>query len=357
MKKLGWSIAFIAFIFILLVCYVFFVDDPKNLYNAISSAKILPILAAALCMVFYWLFESLAQASIMKSGGCRLKFRQVFRVTMIGQLFNCITPSATGGQPVQTYQMTRYGLSAGESMCMLLVRFLVYQAVMVAYSLVVLVLKLSYFNRTISAFSSLALIGFAVNMGALAMLVLACFFPKICAKGANAVIRFLGKIKIIKNVERKTKRVDEEIAKFHESFRFFRGNLRVTIIPALFSLLQLTVFFAIPYFICKSLAVPVAFDIAFSAAALTFMISSFVPLPGGSGGAEGAFWLFFGSAFAAAGKSVAVAILLWRLLTFYLPIVTGSFFMLGNKNMVKYYVETTEKKRDAKPDSDGSASA
>lgn len=62
-----------------------------------------------------------------------------------------------------------------------------------------------------------------------------------------------------------------------------------------------------------------------ASAAFILMISSFVPLPGASGGAEGSFYMFFRMFFKASG-SVSVAILLWRLFTFYLPIVVGVYF-------------------------------
>ena len=57
-------------------------------------------------------------------------------------------------------------------------------------------------------------------------------------------------------------------------------------------------------------------------AAQTFvtMVSAFIPLPGSSGGAEGSFYLFFGTFF---GPTIIPAILLWRLVTYYANILFG----------------------------------
>lgn len=331
MKKLWFSIGFIAAVFLFLIYYIFFVDDPKYLYEAISTVKAVPIILSVLCMVLYWLFETLAQYFVLKSGESKLSFFKVLRVTMVGQLFNCITPSASGGQPAQTYMLVKYGLSVGESACMLLVRFLIYQLVMVVYSVIMLMAKLHYFNSTVTSFSSLALIGFAVNLIVLALLILACFFPEFLLKISKKPLYFLEKIKILKNAEQKYLKIKEEVNKFHQTFKAYKGNLKVSVFPALFSCLQLSVFFMIPYFIIVGLSVDISFVNAFAAAALIFMISSFVPLPGASGGAEGAFLLLFSTAFMNSGKSIAVAILLWRLLTFYLPIICGSFWLLKLK--------------------------
>ena len=331
MKKFGFSIGFIVAVFLVMLYYIFFVDDPVLLYGALSSAKIWPLIVAFLLMVLYWIFETLAQYFVFKSGGSKLSFFKVLRVTMVGQLFNCITPSASGGQPMQIYEMTRYGVSAGNGTCMLLVRFLIYQLIMVLYSGVMLILKLSYFNSQISAFSSLALVGFLVNFGVLIGLILACFFPQFAVKISAVVFNFLHKIKLCKNSQKKIEKVTEEVKKFNDSFNFYKGNLKVSVLPALSSLLQLTVFFLVPYFVALSLGVKMPLDIAFAAASLVFMICSFVPLPGGSGGAEGAFLLLFGGAFAVANKSVAVAILLWRVFTFYLPILVGTVFFVSKR--------------------------
>lgn len=61
------------------------------------------------------------------------------------------------------------------------------------------------------------------------------------------------------------------------------------------------------------------------------MITSFIPLPGGSGGAEAGFYLFFGMFFPQSGV-IAIAILIWRIFTFYMPIVAGVIF----SNIVKF---------------------
>ena len=56
------------------------------------------------------------------------------------------------------------------------------------------------------------------------------------------------------------------------------------------------------------------------------MITSFVPLPGASGGAEISFITFFRLFFPE--NMVSMSTLFWRLITFYLPIIVGTGFLL-----------------------------
>lgn len=324
-----WSVVFIACVFLFMVCYVFFVDDPEKIYAALKESKPYFLILAAVCMVGYWVCEALCQYYILKSGESRLRFRQVIRVTMIGQLFNCITPSASGGQPMQAYVMNKYGVSVGEAACSLLIRFAVYQSVMVLYTFIILLFRLSYFTQTISAFSSLSVIGFTVNLVVLLALLLCCFYPHVAVKLVRVIITFGAKIKLVKNKEKIIARIDTEVENFNTTFRSFKGGFKQIRMSALFAAIQLTLFFMVPFFICHALSVNINFFDSLSLAAFTFLLSSFVPLPGGSGGAEGGFLLFFGGQFA--DKSIAVAILLWRIMTFYLPIIVGSVFYLTNR--------------------------
>ena len=72
------------------------------------------------------------------------------------------------------------------------------------------------------------------------------------------------------------------------------------------------------------------------------MISSFVPLPGAAGGAEYSFHTFFAPFFAPYGISVNLAMLLWRLITFYFPILAGSCFLFFGPNKDKIRLSEVE---------------
>ena len=63
------------------------------------------------------------------------------------------------------------------------------------------------------------------------------------------------------------------------------------------------------------------------------MVSSFVPLPGAAGAAEGSFFMFFGAFLQP--SNIAYAILIWRFFVFYLPILVGVFFIKGKKHIVE----------------------
>lgn len=319
--------------FILLIGYLFLMDNPKNLLIAIKSAKPEYLLYAFFCILLYWLFETWALQSICHKLSNKVSMIACLKTTMVGQLFNCITPFSSGGQPVQAILLTQNKVPIGEASCVLLAKFIVYQTTLTFYSLFVIIFKLKFFMNHVSGFGFLVLIGFTINIIVVSFLIGIGFFPNITEKVLLKLISFLHKLKIVKNLEHTTIHIKEELSNFYQNFALLKKDLKLLILPTLITILQLTVFFLIPYFVCLSLGVSQVNVInVICAGAFVLMITSFVPLPGGSGGAEGSFYLFFKMFFSHASL-LAIAIILWRIFTFYLPIIVGILFTKLNNDI------------------------
>ncbi len=319
-NKLNLIICGIAFLVMLL--YMFFVDKIDNLVNSITSINPLFLLLAVGFMCGYWLFEALGLHAAAKSLDPKVKFKDSLFVTMIGQYFNCITPCATGGQPMQVYYYTKRGLSLGSAMTALVSRFIVYQFILTVYSVVFLVFKLPMFTDGIyKGLTVLVIIGFAVNTAVIVMLFMVAFFRKPTTKLAHGIVKLLAKIKIIKDPEEKIIFIDNELEQYHENFLFIKSKPILVLKMCFFTIIQLFLYFSITYVIYLGFGLSETdlFTII-ACQAFVLMISSFVPLPGAMGAAEGSYAAFFGDIF---GSFTAFSTFIWRFLTFYLPIIIG----------------------------------
>lgn len=326
MKKQRWNIVFIVAAFVALVLTIVLTSDPEQMLHIIKNAR-LPFLGAALlCMVAYWLLESWMLGTMTSTLKKPLRFFQVLRVSMVGQLFNQITPFSSGGQPIQAYYLCRYQVPLGSASSILLMKFIIYQTVLAIYSLILLIFQFPFFLGRVSGFGALIVIGFLINLAVVVLLYCVGYFPGGTRRFLLWVLELLCKIHIVKNRDKYTRKIEEEMDKFHEDFKGFQGHTKEILRLILLSFLQLTVFFLVPFCVCMALnAGQVNLFTVLGAAAFVLLISSFVPLPGASGGAEGSFYLLFGIFFTQPG-GVPMAILLWRMLTFYLPILVGIFF-------------------------------
>ncbi|MGI6193147.1 MAG: lysylphosphatidylglycerol synthase transmembrane domain-containing protein, partial [Christensenellales bacterium] len=98
--------------------------------------------------------------------------------------------------------------------------------------------------------------------------------------------------------------------------------------------LQLCCYFLIPYCVYRAFGLvgaPVFMMV--SAAAYVYMISSFMPLPGGSGAAESSFYMLFLLFFS--NSVIAPAMLLWRTITYYSCLIAGAATMAAVKDKKK----------------------
>ncbi len=309
-----------------MLVFMFRVDGPKVILAAISSANIGQVGLAAGCMMLYWVLEAVVLFNVCHAINCKIRFTDCFATSMIGQLFNCLTPFASGGQPIQAYKMVKCGVPLGQASCALLTKFIIYQFMLTLYTLAVILMRLKFFLREISGFTLIVLIGFGANSVVMLLILGISFFPKATTRFLFWVVQILHRMKIVKNLDSVNERIVTEAKQFYDNVAVIKSKVHRFILPCILTAVQLTAFFTVPYFVCLSLdAVGVSYITVVCAAAFVLLISSFVPLPGGSGGAEGGFYLFFGMFFEQSSM-ISVAIILWRLMTFYLPILAGIVF-------------------------------
>ena len=147
----------------------------------------------------------------------------------------------------------------------------------------------------------------------------------------RAVIKFLYRIKIVKKPVSRYYKLHSEFAIFHKSTKLVGKSVKVYVGAVFFTIVQIFVACIIPYLIYRSFNFKGAdvFDML-GAQSFVNMVSAFIPLPGASGGAEGSFYLFFGTFF---GNLIMPALFIWRIGTYYLNIVGGIAFIFVVKRI------------------------
>ncbi|MCB2293135.1 flippase-like domain-containing protein [Clostridium algoriphilum] len=295
-----------------------------DLIHQIKNLQIRWIIAAIFSMVLYWIFEAKTLQSIIFLIKKDYKFKKAFKVTMIGQYFNSITPFASGGQPMQLYALTKQGLGAGNSGSALMIKFIIYQTILTIYSLILIFWKASFFKSKMSNLFYLIGIGFIVNASIIIFLVIFSKYRKLTHKLILVLSKILGKFKLVKDTNKIQTHINNNLDQFHDNMEIVKHSKRLLIKPVCYTTFQLTIIFIIPYFIYLSFGMSYAnIGSMIAGTAFVMMLTAFIPLPGAVGGAEGAFYMFFSLFFAS--NNIMAAILLWRLITFYSCIIFGFY--------------------------------
>ncbi len=336
-------------IFIIITCaavvigFIFFNTGADNLLENLKELKIAWVILAVVCMALYWFFESIVLHIMLKPMHKQQKYKDTLALSVGGQYFNAITPFSTGGQPFQAYILTKQGVALGKGINALFSKFIVYQIALVLLTAILLLLRLDYFKQNISNFSLIVLIGFLVNLGVLFWLLGIAIFQKITRKIAGAIISFLAKIKIIKDPESKRAYMDRELETFGVYFKERIKDVPSFLLAFLFSVAQLLSYMAVLYMLYRAFGLnEMDFLTIISAHAFVMTMAAFIPVPGAGIGAEGFFYFFMRQFFVKDGQ-LGVAMILWRLITFYLTIVVGVVFaFISNKTAKRMSKERKE---------------
>lgn len=315
-----------------MVVYLLFVDKLENVLNALRNINPIFLAVCVLFMVGYWLCESATVHSILKPLCPNARFSHSWLDTIIGQYFNCITPFASGGQPMQAYYFVQFGMPLGAALTALLSRFIVYQFVLTAYSVFTLAVGLGQFGGDLSAkgLMPFVIVGFIINTAVIVFLMSIALWKSGTVKAANALITLLTKMRIVKNPMHWRLYFTREVNKFHTNFKFLKRNVWVIVRSCFFTFIQLTLYLSISYVLYRGFGLKGESLLkVISYQAYVLMISSFIPLPGAMGAAELGYAGFFKDVF---GSYTGVSTMLWRIFTFYLPILVGMFYMLTLKN-------------------------
>ena len=328
------NIILCAVAFLVLFGYLFIAGEGEQTINALTSFNYAFLILAFIGIVLYWVLESASMQLICNDLFKGFSFFKTNIVTVIGQYFNCITPLSSGGQPMQAYYYTRFGLPVEHAMPMLLCRFIAYQFTMIIYAIIVLALRFNYFMQDLRPIMYLVAIGFVGGFILIAMLLTLAFAKTGIIRVVTWAINLLGRIGILKDPKHTLFEATKSLEESYIGMRYLLKRPSVLIKVSLVTFVQLTVYFSLSWVIFAGFGLEANdYFTVVSCQAFVYLIASFVPLPGAIGASEASYITFFNYVYGDASV-VALSTFIWRFFTFYLPIVTGMVLtlMVNNEN-------------------------
>ena len=336
-------IVYISILVVVTVLAVYFVmkQDPKAVIDVILSCDVGWLLASIGVVMIYFILEGIILTILARMYKRKFPFYKGILNMFIGTFFSNITPSSSGGQFAQAYTFSKQGVKVTNAASILFMHFILYQIVMVLFSLVIFIFKYNQLESMTSHINvlgldfsviSISLIGFVINTFVIVALFLLAFSEKLHQFIVTKGISFLHKIKIIKNKEEQVIKLNTKVETFRLEFKRLTQNWPVLLITSILLLLRIIVISSVPYFLAKSMGLEFSSTNEIvniiDTTSMTWLISSItqmVPIPGGSGGAELVFQNMFGGTFFtnATNADISALVLLWRSVTFYLGLIIG----------------------------------
>ena len=329
-KVIFFNFLLIIVIFIGLFIYMINVDGIDNIITLLQSVDYKWVIAGIIYLAIHWTCEAVNLHIPIKKMYPNQKFTNSFKVSMVGQLFNNITPFSTGGQPMQAYELTKTGKRVSNSLSAMAMKFIITQTALVISTLIVVLFEFSFFANLMQDYLWIAIVGFGVNVLAIIVVILAGIKKKIITFFTTPIIKLLGKIHIFKNPEKTIEKLDKSIDNFREQFLFMKSEKKMVLKMFITAVIQSFAYYSITYMVYRAFGnTGVTFWQIIPTQAFLLLIMTFIPTPGSGLGAEGGFYLLFQSIFEYG--TINMSILFWRLYTFYLPIIVGALFLLEKR--------------------------
>ncbi len=320
---------------LIIVLYFVLKDDFKSIIDTLLKANLIWILIAICFIILYWLLKTMCLFMITREYSKQIKFKDIFKLTLITQFFNGITPFSSGGQPMEVYYLSKLGIKATKGTNIILQNFILYQMALIVHGLIAIFLNYKFhFFEEIFLLKELTLIGFAINTLVGIVLLFISFSNKFNRGIIKIIINLCYKIKLVKNKEDTTEKWMDRLNEFHDSATLLVNKKELFIKGFVYNFLGLAFFYILPLFVIYGMGY---FDInaiqTITSSAYVLIIGSFVPIPGGSGGIEFGFTQFFGNFIK--GPVLAASLLVWRFITYYLGIILGAIAINFFKGDVK----------------------
>ena len=283
------------------------------------------LILAAVILIFVYLFLDIGMYNyVIKMFTNESKYKSSVKISILGKYYDAITPFGSGGQPFQIYYLTKAGLSAGHASCVILVKYLIYQICFCFYGLLALIFTSSQMIAMNPAYFAIAILGIIINIAMPVSIYLLTYKSSRFTKIYMFFINIGVKLKLVKNKDKAVSYIDNVVTPFVGALKIMRENRWKTAYIFLITFIQITAFISIPYVIYLSTSpVNIAswFDFVFLYLFVYFVVTIF-PLPGGTGAAEIGFsWVF--ASFFTTEATLPLSVLLWRSISFYLPLFLG----------------------------------
>ena len=309
-------------IFVLLIVLTFmlvFKDQSiSDLLNLVLSVNKTYIFLAIICMALYFAFEALNIKTILKTLKKNINFLSMLRYCLVGFFFSGITPSASGGQPMEIYFMHKDGIRVAHSTVALLVQLISFQFITIVCGIIGACFN---YNLIKDGLIWLFIAGISLNFIALLTMVICLFSNSLAKKIVNFFVKILAKFKY-RNIDKVKENLTSTLDSYKESSRIIKNHKDLFIKSFFIVLCQVASYYTITYCIYKSFGLDtLGYFKIISIQAMLYVSVSSMPLPGAVGISEGAFLGIYNTIFGA--SLVSGATILNRTVNFYLYIIIG----------------------------------
>lgn len=322
--KYALNIGFILAIALLTFHLMFGEKEFEEIIRDIRIADHRWIAAGAVASLLFVAGESAVIHYMLRILEQKTHFLKCLKYSFIGFFFSYITPSSSGGQPMQMYYMKKDKIKIGYSTLIMLLITIAYKSVLILMGIGFLIFNFDTVREYTVDMKLLIILGFVLNLSFIAALLLV-FIKPIWARAAGIkIVDVLGKLRIIKpkNKDKNTEKIISICDTYAMGADYIKKNLSVVFNVFLLTVVQRVLLFSVTWIVYRAYGLnETSFTDILTLQIMIAVAVEMLPLPGAAGITEGCFLLTFTTIFGT--ELVKPALLINRGLTFYLILIIG----------------------------------
>ncbi len=264
---------------------------------------------------------------MMRSNGIHLKKRSCFLFSSVGFFFSCITPSASGGQPMQIYYMKKEKISIPVSTVILMIVTITYKLVLVVIGIGVAVFGRGFVHTYLQGILPVFYLGLALNIFCVTFMTILVFHPLFAKAIMVKGLKVLERIHLMKKKENRLRKLEDSMDTYRDTAAYLKNNPMVIVKVIGITFVQRMALFAVTWFVYQSFGLHGTgfWEILFLQAVISVSVDM-LPLPGGMGISETLFLTIFRPVF---GTLLLPGMVLSRGLGYYGELLISAIFTVA----------------------------
>ena len=336
---------YLGFVVILFVCVLFF-SLKDNFGDIIYNLCHVNILWLILGVGFVFLskyFIGLTTYELGIKENSKISLSKMLWISFIYPFFAGITPSSIGGEGFEILYLKQCGVSYGGGTNIQMQKFILYEISLISINIFVVILN--FFTGIVvdsSFVGSAVTLNFIVNLILLGGSFLITYNKWVKNFILHSGVNILSKVKIIKDPNKSREKIDEFLINFDEGAKNLHQDRRLFCKLIIYNILAIFFLILAAWPVARAMhIIEIGIGNLFILAAYAKMMCLLVVTPGNSGAAEYCFIYLFSGLIPEDG--IMAYMLIWRLVTYYIPLVTGGIMaMLWERRKAREKVISTK---------------
>ena len=322
-KKKLLNFLIVAGLLVLTAWTVFRDRDVEYIFRMMNEVQVKYKVMCFGLVILYVCCESVIMRYLLSLLGEKVKLAECVQYSFVGFFYSCITPSASGGQPMQVVYMRKNRISTAKASLVLMIITVEYKFVLVFAGLVMTAFGQSFLMARPYEIRAFFYLGLVLNVVCVTGMVMLLLFPNLVRGLLRIFFRILAKLHIVRLEQGLKKRLNRALEIYQDAAEYLSSNKKAILNTTIVSFIQRFLLFLVTYVVYRSLGfsgehmIKIVFLQAIIAIAVDML-----PLPGGMGISEHLYLMIFTPVFIDAEMTTA-AMTLSRGFSYYILLIVS----------------------------------